>query len=68
MFYIGTNVASPTNEDGILDCPEQMQLTEIEGQWSSKPEPMSFTYLDCPRIFPIQGKVIRQTFSNIDQG
>ena len=25
----GTNVASPTNEDGILDCPEQIRLTEI---------------------------------------
>ena len=23
----GTNVASPTNKDGILDCPKQFQLT-----------------------------------------
>ena len=40
---IGTNAASPTNKDGILDCQEQIQLTEIEGQWSSEAESRSST-------------------------
>ena len=37
----GKNVASPTDKDGILDCPEQIQLTEIECQWNSHAEPRS---------------------------
>ena len=26
------NVASPTDDEGILDCPKQIRLTEIESQ------------------------------------
>ena len=29
-----SNVASPTNKDGILECPLQINMTEIEVQWS----------------------------------
>ena len=43
ICVIGTNVASPTDGDGILDCPEQIQLTEIAGHWCSKAEPRSLT-------------------------
>ena len=38
-----SNVASPRDEDCILYCPSQIQLTEIEGQWNSSALPRSST-------------------------
>ena len=32
LIKIGTNVESPTDGESILDCPDQIQLKEIEGQ------------------------------------
>ena len=30
VCVFGTNVASPADEEGVIDCAEQIQLTEMQ--------------------------------------
>ena len=42
-----SNVASPTNKDGIMECPLQINVTEIEVQWSFDASQLDPKYCLC---------------------
>ena len=42
-----SNVASPINKDGIMECPLQINMTEIEVQWSFDASQLDPKYCLC---------------------
>ena len=75
---IVTKGASPTDENVILDCPDQIQLTEIEGQSSFEAElrPIQSTSLNVclsvcaiaetplPEVVETSGQMASSLYSN----
>ena len=70
-----SNVASPTNKDGIMECPLQINMTEIEIQWSFDAHPCSekgywmtswnWTHLLDLRVWNQDKNVIHLTLNHV---